>query len=180
MTQSNRAVAIALLALASAAEAFGATLREVVKRELIESEAARPAPPTEEAIPAAEPPSAAPCAAPEFTETVESPQVVAAGWAGGSPGTWAPVPVPVSATTPAPGAGAPVLEYNDTLSNEMWLIDEVGNVTRNGAVVYTALPGEGALTLFRNGLRTWFRTQSGRWFRFDGDKPIPQSTQPKV
>ena len=169
MTQSNRAVTIALLALASAAEAFGATLREVVKRELIESEAARPVPPC-----------AAPCAAPEFTETVESPKVVAAGWAGGGPGTWTPVPVPVSATTPAPGAGAPVLEYNDTLSNEMWLIDEAGNVTRNGAVVYTALPGEGALTLFRNGLRTWFRTQSGRWFRFDGDKPILQSTQPKV
>ena len=203
MTQSNRAVSVALLALASAAEAFGATLREVVKRELIEPEARPPA-----ATPPCEPPKIeVQPTVPIVGDSGRAVTPVGEGadktfremaLDSGAARLWAvepwdeskiqsgsqfrsnpPAPAPqFSATTPAPGIGAPVLEFNDTVAGDVWLIDEVGNVTRNGARVYVASPGFEAETLARIGDRLWFRAKPSRWFAYDGQKPVYQPDPP--
>lgn len=162
MTDPNtRATTVALLALASAAESFGQTLREIVKRELAATQTAEPSIP--------EPGTPEPCVQPVFEAPAASEATA----------VQAQSLAITQGPTPAPGAGAPVFEYHDVAGDQVWLIDEVGNVSRNGYLLYVAPPQDPALTLSRIGGRLWFRTQLDRWFAFDGDKPVLQSSPPK-
>lgn len=184
MTKSNRPVAVALLALASAAEAFGATLREVVKREMVDAPEPPPCePPVIEVQPT--PPAVDAQGFMQMTLDDEAAKkILAMPVEVGriepySEPSRALAPAPhISATTPAPGTGAPILEFNDTVAGDLWLIDEVGNITRNGAMVYVASPGYEAQTFTRIGNRLWFRAKPNRWFVYDGTKPVYQPDPP--
>lgn len=185
MTERTKAVSIALLALASAAEAFGATLRTIVKRELIPLDVEGVKKP--------------PCSAPEFVDLTVTPEMLDAVekaqqssslppllppsgyWLDSTVSKILDTPLhygrpPSTQTTPAPDA-LPVIEFNDTASGDLWLIDEVGNVTRNGAVVYLSRD-DPARMLSLIGSKLWFRTSQNRWFSFDGSTPVLQSDKP--
>lgn len=161
--RTDKAITLALITLAKAFETAASSLRTISERELPET------------------PPAKPCDAPQFVP--EPPIEVSPGIVSFSADPAVLMTAQPTTTQPsaAPGEDITVTEFRDLVQDQLWLIDEVGNVTVNGILRYVAPIDDAAKSFTIIGPALWFRTALGRWFKIGTEgAPEQQSTNPET
>ena len=162
--RTDKAITLALITLAKAFETAASSLRTISERELPET------------------PPAKPCVAPQFVPEplIEVPPGIVSSSFNPAEVLMAAQPT-TDQPSAAPSEDVSVTEFQDLVGNQLWLIDEVGNVTVNGILRYVAPIDDAAKSFTIIGPALWFRTALGRWFKV-GAKGTPeqQSTNPET